>query len=76
MSKSATIQSGSTVFGLSEWEQWLDHMAGRLFRLSGAEFEAEFSSGRLGDSGAAADLGSMLPIIRKLRQGVTDYHAT
>jgi len=59
---------GSRVFGLQEWTAWLNRMAQSLFGMTAEEFEEEFVSGRLADSGAAQDLGSMIPIISKLRQ--------
>lgn len=55
------------IFGLSDWGAWLDRMAGSLFGMSGAEFEAAYQAGSLLDSGPAHDLAAMLPLIRRLK---------
>jgi hypothetical protein len=59
------------VFGVDDWNAWLERLASGLFGMSGREFEAAYEAGRLADSGRAQDLGAMLPLIRKLRQRVT-----
>lgn len=63
------------IFGLSEWEAWLSQMARSIFGLSAADFEAAYVSGDLGDSGPARDLGSVLPLIRRLRQNAGERQA-
>jgi hypothetical protein len=54
------------VFGLADWLDWLGHMANRLFGLTAAEFEAAYRKGEM-RSASANDLGSVLPIIDRLR---------
>jgi hypothetical protein len=61
-------ESVQHIFGVDDWNRWLDHLANRLLGMTGSEFEAAFDSGSLARSGPAQDLGSMLPLIRKLRQ--------
>jgi hypothetical protein len=55
------------VFGHSDWEHWLDRLARSICGLSGSEFEAAYHRGEIGASGAAKDLGSVLPLIQRLR---------
>ena len=56
------------IFGLADWNAWLDRRARAIFGISGVEFEVAFAAGTFIDSGVAADLGSMLPLIARLRQ--------
>ncbi len=62
------FQHGSRIFGLPDLETWLDRLARKVFGISGAEFEAAYLGGDLSESGAAHDLGSVLPLIRALRE--------
>jgi hypothetical protein len=55
------------VFGLSEWTAWFDRIARKLFGMSGEEFERAYAAGTITDSGPASDLGSVIPLIRRLR---------
>jgi hypothetical protein len=71
MSKVAQWNYGSTpkrIFSLSDWTRWLDDRCTSLFGLSGAAFEMAYESGDLGNSGAAQDVASVLPLIRRLRR--------
>ncbi len=68
--------SGSRIFGLSDWETWLDRMARATLGMSGAEFEAAWMTDRRGErcpvlpKGVATDLGSILSLIQRLRKSV------
>lgn len=44
-------------------------MAKAMFGISGPEFEAAFEAGAFVNSGPASDLGSVLPLIARLRDG-------
>lgn len=54
------------VFGLVEWEAWLGNVTAKLYGLSVPEFEAARRRGAL-VGGSADDLGSILPMIHRLR---------
>lgn len=56
------------IFGLYDWLDWLDRMAMAIFGMSGADFEAAFKAGAFVDSGPATDLGSVIPLIARLRE--------
>ena len=56
------------MFGLQEWEAWLDARTRAVFGLSGAEFETSYHAGKLGKSGTASDIGSVIPLLIALRQ--------
>jgi hypothetical protein len=56
------------IFGLTEWIRWFDEMARAIFGLSGTDFEAAFRAGAFVESGPAADLGSVLPLIERLKE--------
>lgn len=65
--ESAPRFGGPAIFSLSDWEQWADRIAGALFDLSSAEFEARRRNGEFSDSGPARDLESALVWIHGLR---------
>lgn len=67
MSKKPRPAEASRVFGLQDWVDWLGHMANRLFGLTAAEFEAAYRRGDI-HSPSADDVGSVLPIIDRLRE--------
>lgn len=77
MSDSRTDGPRLRVFGLSDWLTWMDRMAGALFGMTGAEFEAAFVAGHFVNSGPGQDLGAMLPLIARLREredpNITSY---
>ena len=56
------------VFGLADWIAWLDRTARAIYGVSGAEFEAAFEAGMFAPPSVADDLGSVLPLIRRLRE--------
>jgi len=56
------------VFGLSDWTAWLDRLARSIYGMSGPEFEAAYAAGTFAPSSVADDLGSVLPLIRRLRE--------
>jgi hypothetical protein len=60
------------IFGLVEWERWLDQLAKGILGLSGAEFEKAYMSRALTRSGSAQDLGAVLMLIQKLRKQGSD----
>ena len=66
-SPGAQAMNQPRVFGLSDWEAWLDEMARAIFGVSGAEFEASYPRGTFGLAGVAGDLASVLPLIQRLR---------
>jgi hypothetical protein len=68
MSSVRSVASRNNIPDLSEWVAWLDRMATAIFGISGAEFEAAFRSGAFVDSGPASDLGSVIPLIARLRE--------
>lgn len=75
MLRSTSRTACGTVFGADEWETWLDDRARAIFGMSGSEFEAAYASGQLDDSGAARDLGSMIPLIARIRRRTAATHA-
>ena len=64
------------IWGLAEWTRWLDTSASRMFGMSGAEFEIAYESGLIERCGSASDLGSVLPLIRRLRAKERDRART
>jgi len=57
--------SGRT-YGLPLWTAFLDSHARSIFGISGEEFEARYEAGTFGIGTVADDLGSILPLIRRL----------
>jgi len=56
-----------TVYGLGEWEAWLDRMARSIYGMSAAEFESAYGVGHFSPNTVADDLASVIPLIRRLR---------
>ncbi len=56
------------IFGLEDWEKWLDDNAQKLFGISGPQFERLYLSGVIRNEGTASDLASPLGLIHRLRQ--------
>jgi hypothetical protein len=55
------------IFGLSEWESWLDRMTTSLFDMPGPDFERAYLEGKIEDSCNVRNVASVLPLIRRLR---------
>ena len=55
------------IYGVSEWADFVDQTARRLFGLSTPEFADAVERGTIEKSGSAADLASLLPLIDRLR---------
>lgn len=55
------------VFNLTDWLAWFDRMSRSLFAMSGEEFEEAYRARRI-SGGSADDLGSVLPLIDRLRE--------
>jgi hypothetical protein len=66
MSIRKQLDADARVFSLSDWIAWLNEMAGKMFGLSASEFESSYAQGLL-STPSARDLGSILPIIQRLR---------
>jgi hypothetical protein len=67
MSIRKSQESVGRVFALSDWIGWLNEMAEKMFGLTASEFESRYTSGLLSGPGAH-DLGSILPLIQRLRE--------
>jgi hypothetical protein len=62
-----STNQGRRIFGLSEWEAWLNSTTLSLFGMVASEFELAYDAGTLVDSGNARNVSSVLPLIRGLR---------
>lgn len=60
--------SSRRIFGLGEWDAWLDRSARATLGMTGAEFEEAHAAGRLPKSGIANDLKEVLSLIIRIRQ--------
>lgn len=67
------LPSETKVFGLSDWEEWVDQIARALYGLSGAEFEAAWTAGKPMPP-SAADLSSIVELVQRLRRNAHRTH--
>jgi hypothetical protein len=55
------------IYGLRDYESWLERMALSIFGVSAERFVSEYRTGAYSARPAAADVASVLPIIQALR---------
>ena len=60
-------QSSARVFGLDDWNRWLNDTTEALFGMSGNAFRVAYASGSLADRGSARDVAAVLPLIDELQ---------